>query len=113
MGDGVIPAGTEFFIMIFGMMMDPTRYENNHDFIPERHETNDASGAFSLIPFSAGPRNCIGQKFAMYEMKTIISKVVREYELLPLGQAVVPELNIVMRSTTGMQLGLRKRISVS
>ncbi|XP_037949227.1 cytochrome P450 4d8-like [Teleopsis dalmanni] len=108
-GDGVIPAGTEIFIALFGIMRDPENFENPSEFIPERHENSSVNSAFSMVPFSAGPRNCIGQKFAMLEMKMILAKIVRSFELLPLGQVVEPELNIVMRSSTGFQIGLKKR----
>lgn len=30
---------------------------------------------------SAGPRNCIGQKFAMYELKSIVSKILRNFSI--------------------------------
>lgn len=108
-GNGVIPAGTEIIISLYGMLRQGRYFERPDDFVPERHLNNESANAFLFIPFSAGPRNCIGQKFAMLEMKMIIAKVVREYELLPFGEAVQPESNIVMRSTTGFQLGMRKR----
>uniref|UniRef100_A0A1I8MQA4 Cytochrome P450 n=1 Tax=Musca domestica TaxID=7370 RepID=A0A1I8MQA4_MUSDO len=109
LGDGVIPAGSEFIVIVFGMGYDPQAFDNPLNFIPERHENLDLKSSFQFIPFSAGPRNCIGQKFAMYEMKVTLIHVIRSFELLPLGEAFVPELGIVLRSVTGMQLGLRKR----
>ncbi|GMT21515.1 hypothetical protein PFISCL1PPCAC_12812, partial [Pristionchus fissidentatus] len=33
------------------------------------------------IPFSAGPRNCIGQKFAMHELKIIMAWLLRSYRV--------------------------------
>uniref|UniRef100_A0A1I8NTI0 Cytochrome P450 n=1 Tax=Stomoxys calcitrans TaxID=35570 RepID=A0A1I8NTI0_STOCA len=109
LGDGVIPAGSELYIWSTLVLRDPKRYPNPSEFVPERFEDVDEKINLSTSPFSAGPRNCIGQKFAMYEMKITLMKIVRTFELLPLGEDVQPIPNIVMCSENGMQLGLRKR----
>ncbi|XP_073838194.1 cytochrome P450 4d8-like [Musca autumnalis] len=109
LGEGIIPAGTEFIVTVFGMGYDYNAFDEPLDFIPERHINPNLKSSFQFIPFSAGPRNCIGQKFAMYEMKVTLIHVIRSYELLPMGKDFVPELGIVLRSATGMQVGLRKR----
>jgi len=108
-GDGVIPAGSEIIIGIFGVHRQPETFSNPDEFIPERYEEGTRVPPFKMIPFSAGPRNCIGQKFAQLEMKMMLAKIVREYELLPMGQRVECVVNIVLRSDTGFQLGMRKR----
>lgn len=90
-------------------MRDEVHFKQPSEFIPERHEEICTGSAYAFIPFSAGPRNCIGQKFAMLEMKIVLIQILRAYELLPLGSDVKPILGIVTRSETGMQLGLRKR----
>ncbi|XP_026845680.1 cytochrome P450 4d8 [Drosophila persimilis] len=108
-GDGVIPAGSEFLIGIYGMQRNKNEFPQSEEFIPERHENGERYSPFTFIPFSAGPRNCIGQKFAQLEMKMMLAKIVREYELLPLGEPVECVINIVLRSDTGFQLGMRRR----
>lgn len=92
-------------------MNDPERMKDDDPkvFRPERYEKFDAATTFIGFPFSAGPRNCIGQKFAMCEMKVSLAKIIRNYELLPFGEEVSPIVNIVLRSENGMQLGMRKR----
>lgn len=110
MGPNILPTGAEIMISLYGMMRLPTLFDNPSEFRPERHEHYEGNSSFNFVPFSAGPRNCIGQKFAMYEMKVILVKILQKYELLPMGDDVKPTLNIIMRSDNGMQLGIRKRI---
>ncbi|BFF97767.1 cytochrome P450 4d8 [Drosophila madeirensis] len=108
-GSGVIPAGSEVLLGIYGIQRLPSAFPQVEEFIPERHENGERFAPFTFIPFSAGPRNCIGQKFALLEMKMMLAKIVREYELLPLGEPVECVINIVLRSATGFQLGMRRR----
>ena len=71
---------------------DPEHFKNPMVFNPERflqntHFDEPTSGSrhpFAFIPFSAGARNCIGQKFAMMEMKIILSLLLFNFEMVPL-----------------------------
>lgn len=80
----MIPAGSNVIVPIYSMNHNPKNFTDPEAFIPERfinERSSETQNAFSYIPFSAGPRNCIGQKFAMYEMKSIVSKLLRNFEL--------------------------------
>lgn len=79
-----IPKGSTFVIPIYAICRNPEYFEDPDQFKPERFldvQTMERKNAFTYIPFSAGPRNCIGQKFAMYEIKSIISKILRNFEV--------------------------------
>uniref|UniRef100_A0A182PZB3 Cytochrome P450 n=1 Tax=Anopheles epiroticus TaxID=199890 RepID=A0A182PZB3_9DIPT len=84
--DGVtIPKGMDFAIMIHSLHNDPELYPEPSRFDPERfsEEASEMRQPYSYIPFSVGARNCIGQRYAMLEVKTILVKLVANYRLLP------------------------------
>ncbi|XP_060561748.1 ultra-long-chain fatty acid omega-hydroxylase-like [Ruditapes philippinarum] len=78
-----IPVGTTVNIVIVNVLTNPTLWEDPLKFDPDRFspERNDERDPFSFVPFSAGPRNCIGQNFAMNEMKTVIARIVHRFKL--------------------------------
>ncbi|XP_005190958.2 cytochrome P450 4d8-like [Musca domestica] len=110
-GEGVIPKGTELIVSLIATLRNPERFDNPHDFIPERYENSDGRNNLGASAFSAGARNCIGQKFALYVMKITMVKLIHKYEFLPLGEPIRPIVTIAIRSENGMQLGLRERVA--
>jgi cytochrome P450 len=60
---------------------NPLYYKNPFEFNPERWiDTKAAPHPFAFVPFSSGPRNCIGQHFAVMEAKLIMTKLMQNYD---------------------------------
>ena len=55
--------------------------EDPYKFYPERHATKRHSAAF--MPFGIGPRNCVGMRLALMELKMCLAQIIREYIILP------------------------------
>ncbi|CAF3587341.1 unnamed protein product [Rotaria sp. Silwood1] len=55
--------------------------EDPNIFLPERHSTPRHPAAF--IPFGLGPRNCIGKRFALMEIKMCLARLLRQYSIHP------------------------------
>ena len=81
----ILPKGLDLTIIIYALHQNPELYPNPHIFDPERFTTENSRSRshYAFIPFSAGPRNCIGQRFAMLEIKATVAKIIRNFKLLP------------------------------
>ncbi|XP_022212279.2 probable cytochrome P450 4d20 [Drosophila obscura] len=110
-GAQTIPANTSIYLVLYFAHREAEYFPDPLAFKPERflNAVSEDRETFAYLPFSAGPKNCIGQKFAMLEMKALISKVLRYYELLPLGSDVKPMMNFILRSPCGINVGLKPR----
>ncbi|KAL7646994.1 UNVERIFIED_CONTAM: hypothetical protein RMT77_002251 [Armadillidium vulgare] len=78
-----IPKGTDVVVVIYSLHRNPQHYSDPLSFQPERFFPEDSAkrNPYSYIPFSAGPRNCIGQKFGLLEEKVILSTFLRKYRV--------------------------------
>lgn len=81
--DYTLPAGTGVVIAASMVHRDPTYWENPEVFNPERFVNGDHLNKhpYCYIPFSAGSRNCIGQRFALMEEKTLAANIFRRFHV--------------------------------
>lgn len=79
----VIPKGVEILISPYVMHRDPNIFEDPLKFDPTRFLNGNNPKTYSYLPFSQGPRNCVGNRFAMYQAKVILSKILLNFEILP------------------------------
>lgn len=65
-----------------GLHRHPAHFPSPHSFLPERFLDNYKSNA-AYIPFSKGPRSCIGQELALLETKIILVMTLRKFVVKP------------------------------
>ncbi|XP_046962288.1 cytochrome P450 4C1-like isoform X1 [Vanessa cardui] len=106
-----VPAGSDCSILIFDLHRRSDQFVEPLKFRPERFQEEPTWHPFAYIPFSAGPRNCIGQKFAMMEMKLAISAVLQQYRLLPVTKPedIVFIADIILRTRDPVYVKFEKR----
>ncbi|CAK8671615.1 unnamed protein product [Clavelina lepadiformis] len=101
-----IPAETYSAMDIFALHKNPNVWENPEVFDPERfsRENSKKRSPHAFLPFSAGSRNCIGQNFAMNEVKVVLSHILRNYVLYLDDQTPEPimQASAVLRSINGI-----------
>ncbi|XP_076478613.1 putative cytochrome P450 6a13 [Bombus vancouverensis nearcticus] len=78
-----IPKGTGVFIPVYAIQRDSNIYPDPEKFDPERFN-EDAVAArhpMSYLPFGDGPRNCIGARFAIYQTKMGLIKILHKFKV--------------------------------
>ncbi|XP_033748643.1 cytochrome P450 4F4-like [Pecten maximus] len=111
--DGVtLPASIDVMIQIECINHHPDNWPDHEIFRLDRFEDHASSDKdpFSYVPFSAGPRNCIGQNFAVNEMKVMLAKVLNRFRIvLDQDHEVVPLAEVVMKAKDGIKVQLLPR----
>lgn len=113
-GDYGVPAGTEIYIAPYLIQRNPRLWEDPDRFKPERFspELSRDRHPLAMIPFSVGPRNCIGDFFARTEMQIHLMVIAKRLRLRYV-QAEPPELvggvNLLARNDFFMTPELRER----
>jgi cytochrome P450 len=112
-----IPVGTSIFVNSYvlhrrsdlwprPLEFDYTRWLRD----PKKGLKPKLTHPFAYLPFAAGPRNCIGQNFALLEAKIMLAMFVQrcDFKLIP-GQKIVPEVKITLKTKYGLWANISRR----
>ncbi|KAF8365331.1 hypothetical protein PRIPAC_83160 [Pristionchus pacificus] len=78
-----VPVGVSVVCPVHAVMWSEEHYERPREFVPERFLSSPSKPSWSptFLPFGIGPRNCVGARFAEMEFKTVLTEVVRRFEV--------------------------------
>uniref|UniRef100_A0A8D8RY50 Cytochrome P450 4c3 n=1 Tax=Cacopsylla melanoneura TaxID=428564 RepID=A0A8D8RY50_9HEMI len=101
LGEFTIPAQSNIAIVTYWLHRNPESFPDPEKFDPERFSKENSAERhpFAYIPFSAGPRNCIGQRFALMEEKVVLTQLLRKFkfEAVPNQDKVKCYIAVVLR----------------
>jgi cytochrome P450 len=104
-----VPVGTVIAICIYTLHRHPAFWDNPEQFDPDRFKPEHSirRDKYAYIPFSIGPRQCIGNSFSVMEASLILTCIAQRFELhlLP-GIDVKPQPLFVLRPNRDLLMSL-------
>jgi cytochrome P450 len=107
-----VPKGSGVSFAQWTVHRDPRWYDAPDEFRPERWDGDllKRLPRFAYFPFGGGPRQCIGNAFALMEAALILATIAQQYRFrLVDGHAVVPLASITLRPRHGIRVVMESR----
>jgi cytochrome P450 len=112
MRDKVVKAGAILMMSPWLLHRHRKLWKRPDEFDPDRYLDSDTKTSMrkAYIPFSAGPRVCLGASFAMQEAVLILACLAREFRFEPApGHTPKPVSRLTLRSENGIRLRMFRR----
>lgn len=95
-GSYVVPAGEVVVPFFWGTHRHPDFWEHPYRFDPNRFAPDRARGRnnWAYVPFSSGPRICIGNTFALMESAVLIAQLLNRFDVKVLSTADVKPIAV-------------------
>ena len=107
-----IPAGSSVDVSPYVTHRHPAFWEEPERFDPERFTPERAAARhkYAYVPFSTGPRMCIGNSFALLEATLVLATVAQRYRLrVREGHTLAPSPLLTLRPKDGLPVHLERR----
>uniref|UniRef100_A0A8C0WB05 Cytochrome P450 3A n=1 Tax=Castor canadensis TaxID=51338 RepID=A0A8C0WB05_CASCN len=87
-----IPKGTVVMVPSYALHRDPKLWQEPDEFHPERFskQNKDSIDPYIYMPFGNGPRNCIGMRFALMNMKVALVRVIQNFTFKTCKETQIP-----------------------
>jgi cytochrome P450 len=112
LGGFAIGPRTDVFISPYLLHRHPEFWSEPEEFRPERFAGADAEERhkFAYIPFSVGPRHCIGENLALFEMLGHVSMMSRRLRMTRVGNDPIElEAQINLRPRSNLMMNVEER----
>ncbi|KAF8390130.1 hypothetical protein HHK36_024652 [Tetracentron sinense] len=109
LGNLHIPKGLSIWIPVIAIHHSEELWGKDvHEFNPERFAGKAFAPGRHFMPFSAGPRNCVGQAFAMMEAKIILAMLISRFSFtISKNYRHAPVIVLTLKPKYGVQICLK------
>lgn len=109
-----VPKGCVVGVPVYAMHYDPEFFPNPEKFDPDRFSEENVGSIrpYTYLPFGAGPRNCIGMRFALQAVKLSLLHSVHSVQFVPTEKTDVPlkfAIGLGILNTKNITVGIRER----
>ena len=107
-----VTPGSIVFVSPWLMQRHVKHWDRPDHFDPDRFATKNGEDGLknAYLPFSMGPRVCVGASFALQEAAVLISEAMRRFRFLPVpGHIPQPVARLTLRSANGIPLIVERR----
>jgi cytochrome P450 len=113
-GEYKFPGGVSITTPVFTLHRLPEFWPDPEKFDPERFSAENKTNIlpYTYLPFGAGPRNCIGMRFANMVLKMTLVKMLQNFKIKPSPDLQIPpklEKHVFCKPVGGMKLILERR----
>ncbi|XP_076750018.1 cytochrome P450 9e2 [Xylocopa sonorina] len=111
--------GENIWFPIYTLHHDPKYFSDPEKFDPERFnkENMHKIDPYAYIPFGVGPRKCIGNRFALMEVKVLLVHLIQKFVIKPNERTSVPLVykkgSFTLAPQDGFWFTLEKRNSLT
>jgi cytochrome P450 len=104
--------GTMLYLSPWILHRSEKNWKHPNDFDPDRFDREETAEAqrSAYLPFSMGPRVCLGAAFAMQESTLILAELIRRFRFSPVeGCDPIPRMRLSLRADREIRLRLEER----
>jgi cytochrome P450 len=114
-GEWEIPKGSLIVVSTYALQRDRRFFSEPEQFNPDRFAPGweERISRFAYLPFGGGPRVCIGNGFAMMEVRLVLATVAQRCKLsLESNTEIAPKQLVTLRPSHAVRMRVEKRAEV-
>ncbi len=107
-----IPRDSYIAVTMYALHRHPDYWPDSDRFDPDRFaaDRSHSRHSYAYLPFSAGPRACIGAGMSMLEIQLVLAQLIQQFRATPLpGHPIVPQAVVTLKARHGMPVNITRR----